>query len=345
MFIYCFHYTSHAGSHWLKSRGLTQMTYSLMFCFLTDLDFSGLSTWLFSHCEFPHDFSVIVIFHMTFQSLWHFFFVTLQSLFLDFHTTLSMCNWSCKLTCPRLAVLCFGFFLQTWPRALPWNLEDKYEGITVFYECCQSHEGPPENTILTNEIYEGFAKFLYEVNEREERCWKQGQEQGQETVVGGEDWNLEKEKQRWSFSYWSRTWFVWWRVAKSQWKVQNRDEPKSNCTRGLGNCQQPGQRQCAEGQKTGYGSLVDGPIIWERLSAIYPNCELWPKAFHNWEAWNQLLERNDEEEIEAMVDAWYSFSTCFLYLHCFKHTTSYLYTCQICWSDEWHLHMFTLNHC
>ena len=25
---------------------------------------------------------------------------------------------------------------------------------------------------------------------------------------------------------------------------------------------------------TGYGSLVDGPIIWERLSAIHPNCEL-----------------------------------------------------------------------
>ena len=55
------------------------------------------------------------------------------------------------------------------------------------------------------------------------------------------------------------------------------------------------------------------------------------------ETFKQLLERYDEEEIEAMVDAWYSFSTCFLYLHCFKHATS--------WSDEWHLHMFTLNHC
>ena len=42
----------------------------------------------------------------------------------------------------------------------------------------------------------------------------------------------------------------------------------------LGRCQQPEQRQCAEGQKTGYGSLVDGPIIWERLSAIHPNCQL-----------------------------------------------------------------------
>ena len=26
--------------------------------------------------------------------------------------------------------------------------------------------------------------------------------------------------------------------------------------------------------------LMD-PIIWERLSAIHPNCELWPKAYHN----------------------------------------------------------------
>ena len=63
------------------------------------------------------------------------------------------------------------------------------------------------------------------------------------------------------------------------------------------------------------------------------------------ETFNHLLERYDEEEIEAMVDAWYSFSTCFLYLHCFKHATSLLYTCQIRWSDEWHVHMFTLNHC
>ena len=35
----------------------------------------------------------------------------------------------------------------------------------------------------------------------------------------------------------------------------------------------------------------------------------------------------------------------FLYLHCFKHKLSYLYTCQIYWSDEWHLYMFKFNHC
>ena len=63
------------------------------------------------------------------------------------------------------------------------------------------------------------------------------------------------------------------------------------------------------------------------------------------ETFKQLLERYDEEEIVVMVDAWYCFSTCFSYLHCLKHATSYLYTCQFCWSDEWHLHMFTLNHC
>ena len=45
------------------------------------------------------------------------------------------------------------------------------------------------------------------------------------------------------------------------------------------------------------------------------------------ETFKQLLERYDEDEIEAMVDAWYKFSTCFLYLHGFKNTLSYSYTC------------------
>jgi len=45
------------------------------------------------------------------------------------------------------------------------------------------------------------------------------------------------------------------------------------------------------------------------------------------ETFKQLLERYDSDEIEAMVDAWYNFSTCFLYLHGFKNTLSYSYTC------------------
>ena len=73
MIKYCFHYTSHTCSHWLKSHGLTKLAYSFMVCFLTVLDFSVLTTWLFSHCGLSHDFSVIVmICHMTFQSLWWF---------------------------------------------------------------------------------------------------------------------------------------------------------------------------------------------------------------------------------------------------------------------------------
>ena len=36
------------------------------------------------------------------------------------------------------------------------------------------------------------------------------------------------------------------------------------------------------------------------------------------ETFRQLLERYEEGEIDAMVDAWEKFSTCFLYLHGFK---------------------------
>ena len=42
------------------------------------------------------------------------------------------------------------------------------------------------------------------------------------------------------------------------------------------------------------------------------------------------------------------FETCnfiFIYMSVLLHATAYLYTCQFCWNDEWHLHMFTLNHC
>ena len=314
-----------------------------------------VTTWLFSHCGiFIHDFAVIVWFSTQLQPLFDFPYNCS-------HSECSQQNWICATEAVTWLSSVKDFLsfasasLQTWLRALPWkSWRQVWRHHRLLWRLSRPWRPPRKHHLHQWNLWRfcqvplwsqwRWRKMLETRTRtrtrvpRARNChWRRRLNFGERRTRIKDEASDAEEKPDLSHEEWQK---VNGRFKTAMNKSQTAKDAWENASNlSKGNVQKAKRKAMV-------AWLMDpsfGKGFQQYIQTV--SYDQRHTATEKPETFKQLLERYGEEEIEAMVDAWYSFSTCFLYLHCFKHTTSYLYTCQICWSDEWHLHMFTLNHC